>query len=137
MIKKMPAQKSLRKYFHQYTRLSPVWRDLTEDEKRLQDEIGCKDLKLRYNCKLGFCQVWHDSPDVGLYIIFNIKDKYNLCWAIWEMKRRQKSQRELRDLLLKTTEENEEEFRYNNEQLSRETAELLYDHRVGKVTTST
>ncbi len=131
------TQRILRDYFHRYTTLNPVqMHDLTEDEKRLQSEIKNRDIKLRFNRREGFCQVWHDSPDRGLYVVFNIKDKYGLCWAIRELKDRQRNWRQLRDMCLSIIEKDEQDFDYKNKQLSRETAELIRDHAVGKVVTS-
>ena len=131
------SQTVLRRQFAAYCSLCPVQiHDLAEDEKKLQRAVGCKDIKLRYNHKLGICQVWHDSPDRGLYVIFNIKDKYNLDWAIRELKNRRKSGREMAEIYLRQAERDEADFDYRNRQLAREAAELVYDHKVGKVVTS-
>ena len=110
--------------------------NLEKDQKRLQEALNDKRLLLRYNKILKFCQVWYDAPDSGLYVVLNIPDKYNLEWAIWELKQRQKSRRELQDACLKISEQPEKDFARHNEELSRETAELYSDYKVGKVVTS-
>lgn len=130
----MSVQSKIRGYFNKYCRLDSVFGDFTKDEKRLQDEFDDERLKFRYNLKLGFCQVWYDAD--RLTVLMNLEHSPNVCKAIWELKRRQKSRRELLEWY--------EEHQRNVDQVSQDkindtvgtVADAARSWSVGKVTTS-
>lgn len=109
--------------------------NLGDDQERLQEALDDKRLLLRYSNHLKCCQLWYDAPS-GLYIVFNIKDHYNVGWVIWELKRRQRTRRELLAMYATHLEGTEKAFNEKNEALARETAQLYSDYKVGKVVTS-
>ena len=109
--------------------------NLADDQERLQETLDDKRLLLRYSNHLKCCQLWYDAPS-GLYIVFNIKDHYDLNWVIWELRRRQRNRRELMAMYAAHAEESNKAFDEKNEALARETAQLYSDYKVGKVVTS-
>jgi len=112
--------------------------NLADDQERLRDAFGDRRLLLRYNLHPDkrCCQVWYNAPISGLYIVFDIKDHYSLGWAIWELKRRQRTRREMLEMYARHLEHQDDSFNEKNEALSRETAELYSDYKIGKVVTS-
>jgi len=110
---------------------------LKDDQECLQEALGDKRLLLRYNFHPDkkCCQAWYDAPS-GLYLVFDIKDHYDLAWAVWELKRRQKNRRELLAMYATHLENANKPFNEKNEALARETAQLYSDYKVGKVVTS-
>ena len=111
-------------------------RNLKQDQKKLQESLNSPRLRLRYNRLHGFCQVWYFPVNDIPYVVLNIEDNYNLCWAIHKLKARQKTGRELKDFALKHLEAEEQVFDKKNYNLSREMAELLDDRRKGKIVSS-
>ena len=97
-------------------------------------ELNDRNLRLRYHYRLGCCQVWYFPPNACPYIIFNIEDNYNLCWAIRKLKDRQRDGASAE--LLRQLDYDEGAFDRKNHELSREMAELLDDRRKGKIVTS-
>jgi len=126
----------IRKYFSRWTTINPaIMHDLTEDQERLQEAFSDKRLLLRYNRLLKCAQAWYDSQS-GLYVVLNIKDHYSLAWVIWELRRRQKTKRELKSWYLKFDEEQENQFNKANEELAREATDLYFNYKKKKVVTS-
>lgn len=127
----------MQKMFRQQTTLNPVqMRSLEKEQKKLQEALNDRNLKLRYNRRHNFCQVWYFPRNSAPYIVLNIKDNYNLCWAIHTLKARQRKGRELAEMAIRHFEAHEKKFEEDNYGLSREMGELLDDRRKGKIVTS-
>lgn len=125
------------KMFRQQTTLNPVqMRSLEKEQKKLQNALNDRNLRLRYNRLLNFCQVWYFPRHSTPYIALNIEDNYNLCWAIHILKARQRKRRELQELIEKQLALNEKKSEDKIHEIARETAELLDDRRKGKIVTS-
>ena len=126
----------IKEYYFKYATLHPAcMHSLEEDEKRLQDVFSDPHLKLRYNNREKFVQVWDESPQ-GLRCLFNIDGHYDLCRAIWELKRRQKTKKQLLEMYSLIQETRKKENDQKIDELARETAGLVQMRSVGKVTVS-
>jgi hypothetical protein len=93
-------------------------------------------LKLRWNHKHRFVQVWHFQPNRLPYVVMNAEGHYSLSQIIYELKRRQRRARELKADYEKMLEGRERDYERNMTDLSKEAAEAAADERFEKVTSS-
>jgi hypothetical protein len=125
-----------REHFHKHTTLAPsCMHNLEADQERLRDIFSDKRLQLRYNYPKKLVQVWYDALS-GLYCLYNIEGNYNLCRAIWELKRRQRTKKQLAEMYLAQLEGREKQTEDKIAELAQETADLARMRAVGKVTVS-
>jgi len=66
----------------------------------------------------------------------NIEGHYNISQVIHELKRRQRTKRQVRDMYNKMESDKASEFENQNRDLAEETAKVAASHKFGRVVTS-
>ena len=95
----MRSPKNLNQIYRNYLALRWVGGDLTNDEKRVQNELCDKRIKVRWHRLAHNVQVWYEAAS-GPYCVFVIEANYSPAKVIYLLRERQKKARELRNMYL-------------------------------------
>lgn len=133
-MKKAATKQQIKAYFNRYTYAAED-KDKKDEQKKLKETFHDERLLLRYNGLINQWQLWYSTP-YSLYVIFNAEWPFNIDRIIYKLRQRQKKRRELLAMYEAQQERQEKTFDDKNKELARETAELVRDHKVGKVSTS-
>jgi len=110
--------------------------NLPKHQKRLQQTLNDKNLLLRYNHKHGFCQVWYQAPNSGLYVIMNVEGHFDISQIIHALKERQRTRRQLQEMYATQVEKADKGFEEKNRELAKEAGRLAANARFGRLITS-
>lgn len=129
------SQNKIRIYYARYTQ-SAEDRGKKDEQKRLREALDSRLIHLRFDHLINRWQVWYDAPNSGLYCIMNLDWPLEIAQAIYLLKGRQKTPRELMRICDAQTEYNEKRMQSKIDDLADQMADGLYSHAVGKVTAS-
>lgn len=131
----MRSPKNLNQIYRNYLALQWVGGNLTEDEKRVQNELCDKRIKVRWHRLAHNVQVWYEAAS-GPYCVFVIEANYSPAKVIYLLRERQKKARELQDMYLKDVYAREKVSRDKIRDVASEMAKQTRKIVKGRVTVS-